>query len=101
MTDISIVIPAKDEEESIAELCTWITTVLSHTQLVYEIIFIDDGSRDHTWQNIVNMRYKHPQVKGVRFNRNFGKSAALHMGFKLAQGEVVITMDADLQDSPE
>lgn len=99
--DISIVIPAKDESESLPELCQWITRVMSEHRLSYEVIFIDDGSTDGTWEQIRAIGAADPAIKGIKFNRNFGKSAALHTGFKAAQGDVVITMDADLQDSPE
>jgi glycosyltransferase involved in cell wall biosynthesis len=99
--DISLVIPAKDESESIPELCAWITRVMSEHRLSYEVIFIDDGSTDGTWEQIRAISASNPSIKGIKFNRNFGKSAALHTGFKAAQGDVVITMDADLQDSPE
>ncbi len=99
--DISIIIPAKDEEESIPELCTWITRVMASHGFSYEVIFIDDGSSDGTWAEIKKVNQANPSFKGFQFNRNFGKSAALHTGFKAAEGEVVITMDADLQDSPD
>ena len=99
--DISIVIPAKDEEDSIAELSQWISRVMKAHDFSYEVIFIEDGSEDKTWEKIKEASLIDPSTKGIRFNRNFGKSAALHTGFKAAQGEVVITMDSDLQDSPE
>jgi glycosyltransferase involved in cell wall biosynthesis len=99
--NISVIIPAKDEEESIPELCSWISRVMTTHGFSYEVIFIDDGSEDQTWQKIVEIGKQNPAIKGLRFNRNFGKSAALHTGFKVAKGEVVITMDADLQDSPD
>ena len=99
--EISVVIPAKDEEESIPELCQWITSVMESNRLSYEIIFVDDGSTDGTWSRIGAINEANPRIKGVRFNRNFGKSAALQTGFKAATGKVVITMDADLQDSPD
>lgn len=101
MLNISIIIPAKDEEESIPELCQWISRVMTTHGYSYEVIFIDDGSEDSTWQKIIEVGQQNSTFKGIKFNRNFGKSAALHTGFKAAQGEVVITMDADLQDSPD
>jgi glycosyltransferase involved in cell wall biosynthesis len=99
--DISLIIPAKDEEQSIPELTQWINRVMQTHGFSYEVIYIDDGSVDDTWEQIKNASAVNPSIKGLRFNRNFGKSAALQMGFKAAQGEVVITMDADLQDSPD
>ncbi len=83
------------------ELCDWIDGVLSSTKLTYEVILVDDGSTDGSWAQIEAMKGKYPQTKGIKFRRNYGKSAALHTGFGLAEGEVVFTMDADLQDSPE
>jgi glycosyltransferase involved in cell wall biosynthesis len=99
--DISIVIPAKDEEESVPELTQWISRVMKAHGFSYEVIYIDDGSEDKTWEKIREASMLDPNIKGIRFNRNFGKSAALNTGFRAAQGDVVITMDADLQDSPE
>src|SRR5258708_2051120 len=99
--DISIIIPAKDEEESIPELSQWIARVLQAHDFNYEVIFIDDGSTDGTWEKIKEAAAIDASVKGLKFNRNFGKSAALQTGFRAARGEVVITMDADLQDSPD
>ena len=99
--DISLVIPAKDEAESLPELHAWIARVMATSGHLYEVIFIDDGSEDNTWEVIENLGAANPEVKGIRFNRNFGKSAALQTGFQAATGEVVITMDADLQDSPD
>src|SRR5437879_2102517 len=99
--DISLIIPAKDEEESIPELVQWISRVMQTHGFSYEVIFIDDGSTDRTWEQILNANATNASVKGMKFNRNFGKAAALQTGFKAAQGDVVITMDADLQDSPE
>ncbi len=99
--DISLIIPAKDEQDSIPELSQWISRVMQEHGFSYEVIFIDDGSTDQTWDEIQKMNLINPNVKGIKFNRNFGKSAALHTGFKIAHGEVVITMDADLQDSPD
>jgi glycosyltransferase, family 2 len=98
---ISIVIPLLNEEESLAELYQWLTKVLSINRFSYEIIFVDDGSTDGSWRVIMQLAEKDAQVRGIRFLRNYGKSQALHAGFKAAEGEVVITMDADLQDSPD
>lgn len=98
---VSIIIPAKDEEESLPELIQWIVKVVAENKLSYEVIFIDDGSVDGTWKEIQKANLLNPAIKGIKFNRNFGKSAALHTGFKVAQGDVVITMDADMQDSPD
>lgn len=98
---ISVIIPAKDEEESIPELCSWISRVMQTHGFSYEVFLIDDGSSDATWDQIVAANQANSNIKGIRFNRNFGKSAALQTGFRLAQGNVVITMDADLQDSPD
>lgn len=99
--NISVVIPAKDEEESIPELSQWISRVMNLHGFSYEVIFIDDGSTDKTWEQICAAHAANPSIKGLKFNRNFGKSAALQTGFREARGEVVITMDADLQDSPD
>ena len=99
--DISVVIPARDEEESIPELTSWISRVMNTHGFSYEVIFIDDGSMDGTWHQIQKASASNPSIKGIKFNRNFGKSAALQTGFKAAQGNVVVTMDADLQDSPD
>ncbi len=99
--DISVVIPAKDEEQSIPELGAWIDRVMKAGGYDYEVIFIDDGSSDGTWDQMVALNSINPSFKAIRFNRNFGKSAALATGFRAASGEVVITMDADLQDSPD
>ena len=101
MKDISIVIPAFNEYESITELYHWIVRVLQDTNYTYEIIYIDDGSTDGTWRVIEKIASEDPDVKGVKFRRNYGKSAALNVGFEKSNGSVVITMDADLQDSPE
>lgn len=98
---ISIVIPLLNEEESLAELYQWLTKVLTLNRFSYEIIFVDDGSTDDSWRVIMQLAEKDAQVRGIRFLRNYGKSQALHAGFKAAEGEVVITMDADLQDSPD
>lgn len=99
--DISIIIPFLDEAESLPELAEWIQCVVTKNQLSYEIIMIDDGSTDHSWQAVESLRKKNPNIKGIKFQRNYGKSAALNEGFRVAQGDVVITLDADLQDSPE
>jgi glycosyltransferase involved in cell wall biosynthesis len=99
--DISVVIPAKDEAESLPELCIWITRVMQENKFSYEIIIIDDGSQDESWNIISFLSNQNPAIKGIRFNRNYGKSAALDVGFKACIGKVVITMDADLQDSPD
>ncbi len=101
MMDLSIVIPLKDEEESLPELCEWIKKVCDAQGYSYEIILVDDGSTDDSWNVIETISRKNASVKGIRFQRNYGKSAALNEGFKATQGEVVITMDADLQDSPD
>ena len=99
--DLSIVIPLLNEEESLPELADWIKKVCDENDFSYEIIFIDDGSNDSSWQMINTLRCQNPAVKGIKFQRNYGKSAALNEGFKMALGEVIITMDADLQDSPD
>jgi glycosyltransferase involved in cell wall biosynthesis len=99
--DLSIVIPLYNEDESIPELISWIKSVVDKMNISYETILVDDGSRDNSWEVIVKLSSEFAFVRGIKFQRNYGKSAALHEGFKLAQGNVVITMDADLQDSPE
>ncbi|MBL7757211.1 MAG: glycosyltransferase family 2 protein, partial [Chitinophagaceae bacterium] len=99
--DISLVIPLFNEEESLPELAAWIERVTAEHKLSYEIIFVDDGSTDDSWNVIMRLRASNPTIKGIKFQRNYGKSAALNEGFRAAQGEVVITMDADLQDSPD
>ena len=99
--NLSIVIPLLNEEESLVELHKWILKVMTANQYNYEIIFIDDGSTDRSWSIIESLSAENPNVKGIRFFKNFGKSQALHAGFAKAQGDVIITMDADLQDSPE
>jgi glycosyltransferase involved in cell wall biosynthesis len=99
--DVSIVVPVYNEEESLPELCAWIQRVLRDNQLSYEVIFVDDGSSDHSWPQVIALHSTDPHVKGIKFQRNYGKSAALNEGFKAAQGDVVITMDADMQDSPD
>ncbi|MCO6497072.1 MAG: glycosyltransferase family 2 protein [Chitinophagaceae bacterium] len=99
--DLSVVIPLLNEAESLPELEEWIQKVMEENDFSYEIIFVDDGSTDGSWDVIKDLRKKNSHVKGIKFQRNYGKSAALNEGFKLSQGEVVITMDADLQDSPD
>ena len=99
--NVSVVVPLFNEEESLPELCGWIDRVLSENKLSYEVILVDDGSKDGSWEQIESLKHTYAQVRGIRFRRNYGKSAALHTGFGRANGEVVITMDADLQDSPE
>jgi glycosyltransferase involved in cell wall biosynthesis len=99
--DISVVIPLYNEAESLPELHAWIEKVMNVHRFTYEIIFISDGSTDHSWEIIEELQKQSPCVKGIKFRRNYGKSPALHCGFLRAQGDVVITMDADLQDSPD
>lgn len=99
--NLSIIIPLLNEQESLPELHQWIVKVMTTHNYSYEVIFIDDGSTDSSWTIIENLSKENPSVKGIRFLRNFGKSQALHAGFAKAQGDVVITMDADLQDSPD
>ena len=98
---ISVVVPVYNEEESLPELHNWIVRVMNDYAFSYEILFINDGSTDHSWDVIRKLSHLNPHVKGINFTRNYGKSAALDMGFSRALGEVVITMDADLQDSPD
>lgn len=99
--DISVVVPLYNEEESLPELIAWIDEVMQKHQFSYEAVFIDDGSTDRSWQIITELKQKFASIKAVKFRRNYGKSAALNVGFAAAQGEVIITMDADLQDSPD
>lgn len=100
--DCSIVIPLLNEEESLPELCSWISKVMTEHQYSYEVILIDDGSTDRSWEVIQELRAQNPaHIKAIKFQRNYGKSAALNEGFRACQGDVVITMDADLQDSPD
>jgi glycosyltransferase involved in cell wall biosynthesis len=99
--DLSIVISLYNEEESLHELVEWIEGVMQKEGYVYEIIMVDDGSKDGSWKIVKELSEKNPCIRGIRFRRNYGKSAALYHGFKAAEGRVVITMDADLQDSPE
>src|SRR5690554_661819 len=98
---LSIVVPLLNEEESLNELYSWIAQVMRSNSFSYEIIFIDDGSTDGSWKVVKQLADEDSNVKGLRFNRNYGKSQALHIGFAQAQGDVIITMDADLQDNPE
>lgn len=99
--DLSIVVPLYNEEESLPELCSWIQKVCVENAFTYEIILVDDGSTDDSWAEVTALRRSDERIKGIRFQRNYGKSAALNEGFKAATGDVVITMDADLQDSPD
>ena len=99
--DISIVVPLFNEDESITELAAWIERIMEANQYNYEVIMVDDGSKDNSWQVIEDLRSKNASIRGIKFQRNYGKSAALNEGFKAAQGDVVITMDADMQDSPD
>ncbi len=99
--NLSIIIPLLNEEESLKELHDWIVTIMQSNRFLYEILFIDDGSTDDSWEIISGLSTQNPNVKGIRFKKNFGKSQALHAGFRAALGDVVITMDADLQDNPE
>ncbi len=99
--NISIIVPLYNEEESLPELTAWIKKVMDENQLSYEIIMVDDGSTDHSWKCIEDLSRQNPCIHGIKFRRNYGKSAALHCGFQVAQGDVVITMDADMQDSPD
>ena len=99
--DISIVVPAYNERESLRELCAWIAKVMAEHSFSYEVIIVDDGSTDGSWKEIRAIAAEDPQVHGLSFRRNYGKSAALYCGFERAEGDVVITMDADLQDSPD
>ena len=99
--DISVVIPLYNEEESLPELFAWIQRVMEKNHFSYEVIFVNDGSIDHSWNVIEDLAAKHTEAKGIKFRRNYGKSPALFCGFEKAQGDVVITMDADLQDSPD
>ncbi|HTM98712.1 MAG TPA: glycosyltransferase family 2 protein, partial [Pedobacter sp.] len=99
--DISIVVPLYNEEESLPELMAWIDKVMLANKFSYEVVFVDDGSNDASWEVITKLRETYSAVKGIKFRRNYGKSAALNVGFDAVQGDVVITMDADLQDSPD
>ncbi|HJB85483.1 MAG TPA: glycosyltransferase family 2 protein [Candidatus Alistipes merdigallinarum] len=99
--NISVVVPLYNEEESLPELEAWIERVMTENHFTYEIIFVDDGSNDRSWKVIRSLKEKNSAVRAIRFQRNYGKSAGLYCGFEAAQGDVVITMDADLQDSPD
>ncbi|MEO8148689.1 MAG: glycosyltransferase family 2 protein [Bacteroidia bacterium] len=99
--DISVVIPLYNEDESLPELASWIERVMNENKFTYEVIMIDDGSTDKSWNVIESLHQKNQFIKGIKFRRNYGKSAALQKGFEAAQGNVVITMDADMQDSPD
>ena len=99
--DISVVVPLYNEQESLSELTSWIDRVAKDNNLSYEIIMVDDGSTDDSWDVVEQLKEQFPAIKGIRFARNYGKSAALYCGFEAAEGEVVFTMDADLQDSPD
>lgn len=99
--DITVVVPLFNEEESLPELYAWIERVMKANDFSFEVIFVNDGSTDHSWEVIEELAEKSANVKGIKFRRNYGKSPALFCGFKEAQGDVVITMDADLQDSPD
>jgi glycosyltransferase involved in cell wall biosynthesis len=99
--DLSVIIPLYNEDESLPELMAWIESVMKANQYSYEVIMIDDGSTDRSWDVIMQLQEGNSQVKGIKFQRNYGKSAALNEGFKAAQGDVIITMDADMQDSPD
>jgi glycosyltransferase involved in cell wall biosynthesis len=99
--DLSIVISLYNEEESLRELVAWIDRSLAPYNYEYEIIMVDDGSRDHSWEVIEELAKQYPQIRAIGFRRNYGKSAALYCGFEAAQGDIVVTMDADLQDNPE
>ena len=99
--DVSVVVPLYNEEESLVELVAWIDRVMTANSLSYEVIMIDDGSTDRSWSVVEQLRAEYGSVRGISFMRNYGKSAALYCGFEMARGEVVVTMDADLQDSPD
>lgn len=99
--DISVVIPLYNEDESLPELYSWIDRVMKANNFSYEVVFIDDGSTDNSWQVISDLQKDHAEIKAIKFRRNYGKSPALHCGFAKADGDVIITMDADLQDSPD
>ena len=99
--DISVIVPLLNEAESLPELAAWIERVMAENNFTYEVIMVDDGSTDESWSVIQELHAKNPAIKGIKFRRNYGKSAALNTAFEACQGDVVITMDADLQDSPD
>ena len=99
--DISVVIPLYNEAESLPELFSWIERVMKEHNYTYEVIFVNDGSTDNSWEVIEELKQRSPHIRGIKFRRNYGKSPGLHCGFQRAKGDVVITMDADLQDSPD
>ena len=99
--DVSVVIPLLNEEESLVQLTEWIFKALENQHFSFEILFIDDGSTDKSWETLNNLTQQHSNIQGIRFSKNFGKSQALHAGFEASQGKYVVTLDADLQDSPE
>lgn len=99
--DISVIVPLYNEDESLPELTAWIERVMETNRFSYEVVMIDDGSNDSSWEVIKNLSQKNKHIRAIKFRRNYGKSAALHCGFQLAEGDVVITMDADMQDSPD
>ena len=99
--DISVVVPLFNEEESLPELCIWIDKVMKENNFSYQVLLIDDGSKDKSWEVIEKLSSENPNLKGIKFRRNYGKSAALNVAFSKAEGDVAITMDADLQDSPD
>ncbi len=99
--DISVVVPLYNEEESLPELCAWIKRVMDENNFSYEVILVDDGSKDNSWQVVEQLSSEYREISGIKFRRNYGKSAALNTGFEAASGNVVITLDADLQDSPD
>ena len=99
--DISVIVPLYNEDESLPELSAWIARVMEANRFTYEVIMVDDGSNDNSWQIIESLSTQNPNIKAIKFRRNYGKSAALPCGFQVAQGDVVITMDADMQDSPD
>jgi glycosyltransferase involved in cell wall biosynthesis len=101
LQDLTVVVPLKNEAESLPELEAWIRRVAEAAGYAYEVLFVDDGSTDGSWETIKRLRAQNPAVRGIKFRRNYGKSAALHTGFQAASGRIVITMDADLQDSPD